>query len=144
MPGFEIFGEEEKKEIMEVLDTGVLFRYEFAEQRNGIYKVAEFEKRFAEYCGSEYAQAVSSGSAALRVALAALGVSPGDEVITAAAGFEADVAVLIAFAGTMAVQTQRIASERDRAEQASTDLESVVEFQSGMLSNSTSGTSHRW
>ena len=33
MPGFEIFGEEEKKEILDVLDTGVLFRYEFAEQR---------------------------------------------------------------------------------------------------------------
>ncbi|MBW2019508.1 MAG: DegT/DnrJ/EryC1/StrS family aminotransferase [Deltaproteobacteria bacterium] len=82
MPGFEVFGEEEKREVLEVLDTGVLFRYEFAEQRKGVYKVAEFEKRFAEYCGAAYAQAVSSGTAALRVAMAALGISPGDEVIT--------------------------------------------------------------
>jgi 8-amino-3,8-dideoxy-alpha-D-manno-octulosonate transaminase len=82
MPGFEVFGEEEKKEILEVLDTGVLFRYEFLEQRKGIFKVAEFEKRFAAYCGVKYAQAVSSGTAALRVALAGLGISPGDEVIT--------------------------------------------------------------
>jgi 8-amino-3,8-dideoxy-alpha-D-manno-octulosonate transaminase len=37
MPGFEIFGEEEKKEINEVLETGVLFRYEFPDQRKGIY-----------------------------------------------------------------------------------------------------------
>ena len=82
MPGFEVFGEEEKQEILEVLETGVLFRYEFAEKRKGIYKVAEFEKRFAEYCKVGYAQAVSSGTAALRVALAALGISTGDEVIT--------------------------------------------------------------
>ncbi len=82
MPGYEVFGEEEKREILEVLDTGVLFRYEFAEKRNGVYKVAEFEKRFADYCGTAYAQAVSSGTAALRVAMAALGVGPGDEVIT--------------------------------------------------------------
>jgi 8-amino-3,8-dideoxy-alpha-D-manno-octulosonate transaminase len=82
MPGFEIFGEEEKKEIMDVLDTGVLFRYEFNEQRKGIYKVKEFEEKFARYCGSSQAQAVTSGTAALKVALTALGIGPGDEVIT--------------------------------------------------------------
>ena len=82
MPGFEVFGEEEKKEIMQVLDTGVLFRYEFPEQRHGIYKVRSFEKEFARYCGARFGQAVTSGTAALKVALAALGVGPGDEVIT--------------------------------------------------------------
>lgn len=82
MPGFEVFGEEEKREIMEVLDTGVLFRYEFGEQRRGIYKVKSFEEKFASYCGARYAQAVTSGTAALKVALAALGVGAGDEVIT--------------------------------------------------------------
>ena len=82
MPGFEIFGEEEKKEIMDVLDTGVLFRYEFGEQRKGVYKVKEFEEKFAQYCNSSFGQAVTSGSAALKVALTALGIGPGDEVIT--------------------------------------------------------------
>jgi 8-amino-3,8-dideoxy-alpha-D-manno-octulosonate transaminase len=82
MPGFEIFGEEEKKEIMDVLDTGVLFRYEFGEQRRGIYKVKEFEEKFAQYCNSSFGQAVTSGTAALKVALTALGIGPGDEVIT--------------------------------------------------------------
>ena len=82
MPGFELFGDEEKKQIQDVLDTGVLFRYEFAEQRKGIYKVREFEEKFAAYSGAKYGQAVTSGSTALKVALTALGVGPGDEVIT--------------------------------------------------------------
>ncbi len=82
MPGFEIFGEEEKKEIMDVLNTGVLFRYEFNEQRKGVFKVRQFEEKFAAYCGSAHAQAVTSGTAALKVALKALGVGPGDEVVT--------------------------------------------------------------
>ncbi len=82
MPGFEVFGAEEKREIMDVLDTGVLFRYEFGDQRNGIFKVREFEEKFAAYCGSKHGQAVTSGTAALKVAMIALGIGPGDEVIT--------------------------------------------------------------
>ena len=82
MPGFEVFGAEEKQQVNEVLDSGVLFRYEFAAQRNGVWKVREFEQAFAAYTGAGYAQAVTSGTAALKVALAALGVGAGDEVIT--------------------------------------------------------------
>ena len=82
MPGYEIIGEEEKKEILEVLTNKVVFRYGFDAERKGVYKVATFEKEFAKYCGVDHALAVSSGTAALRVALAALGISPGDEVIT--------------------------------------------------------------
>ncbi|MFH7321487.1 DegT/DnrJ/EryC1/StrS family aminotransferase [Desulfurivibrio sp. D14AmB] len=82
MPGFEIFGDEEKQQIAEVLDTGVLFRYEFVNERRGIYKVRQFEEEFASYCGVKHAQAVTSGTAALKVALTAMGVGPGDEVIT--------------------------------------------------------------
>ena len=82
MPGFEVFGDKEKQEIMDVLETGVLFRYEFGEQRQGVYKVRTFEENFARYTGAGYAQAVTSGTVALKVALAVLGVGPGDEVIT--------------------------------------------------------------
>ena len=82
VPGFEIFGKEEKEQVLEVLDSGVLFRYEFAAQRKGVWKVAEFERAFAAYTGAAHAQAVSSGTAALKVALAALGLGAGDEVIT--------------------------------------------------------------
>jgi len=82
VPGFEIFGAEEKEQVLEVLESGVLFRYEFAAQRKGIWKVREFEQAFAAYTGAAHAQAVTSGTAALKVALAALGVGAGDEVIT--------------------------------------------------------------
>ena len=44
-------------------------------------KGMEFEKRFAEWQGSKYAVSVNSGTAALHVALSALGIGPGDEVI---------------------------------------------------------------
>jgi len=89
MPGYEVLGEEEKKEILEVLNTGVLFRYGFPAQRKGRYKVEEFEKKFAEFTGRKCALAVSSGSAALKVALATLGVGFGDEVITSGFTFVA-------------------------------------------------------
>jgi len=82
MPGYEWIGETEKEQVNEVLDTGILFRYEFNDARKGVYKVKEFEEKFAKYTGAVYAQAVTSGSAALKVALAALGIGPGDEVIT--------------------------------------------------------------
>ena len=82
MPGFEIFGAEEKQQVLDVLDSGVLFRYEFAAQRKDVWKVREFEQAFAAYTDATHAQAVTSGTAALKVALAALGVGAGDEVIT--------------------------------------------------------------
>jgi len=82
MPGYEVLGTEEKDLVLDVLSRGVLFRYEFPGERGGVYKVEEFEKAFALRTGARFALAVSSGTAALKVALAALGVGPGDEVIT--------------------------------------------------------------
>jgi dTDP-4-amino-4,6-dideoxygalactose transaminase len=45
-------------------------------------RAEELERRFAEYVGAEHALAVSSGTAAMHLVLVALGVGPGDEVIT--------------------------------------------------------------
>ena len=96
MPGFEVIGKEEFEEIKEIFEkSNVLFRHGFDILRNGVYKVREFEKEFAHYMGCEDALAVTSGSAALRVAMAALGIGKGDEVITQAFTFVATVEAII-------------------------------------------------
>ncbi len=81
MPGFEIFGDEERKEVLDVLETGVLFRYGFDQARKGHWKAGTFEKEMAEKIGAGYCHLCSSGTAALSVALAACGIGAGDEVI---------------------------------------------------------------
>ncbi len=43
--------------------------------------IVEFEQKFARYCGAQYGVAISNGTAALHLALEALGVTKGDEVI---------------------------------------------------------------
>lgn len=91
MPGFEIFGDEERKEVSEVLETGVLFRYGFDQARNNHWKAGTFEKELAEKIGVGYCHLCSSGTAALSIALAACGVGVGDEVIVPPFTFVATV-----------------------------------------------------
>ena len=77
-PGGLLIGEEEKAAVMEVLDSQSLFRHYGPRP---LHKVARFERAFADALGARYAVGVTSGTAALMTALAALGVGPGDEVI---------------------------------------------------------------
>src|SRR5215510_5877160 len=97
MPGFELWSDAERKEVNEVLETGILMRYGFDTPRKGIWKSKELEKAICERFGSRYAQLTSSGTAALTTALASLGIGAGDEVImpsfTFVASFEAVVSV---------------------------------------------------
>jgi len=97
MPGFEIFGDEERKQVNDVLETGILMRYGFDGLRNGHWKAKEFETSFAQRMGVEHCQLVSSGTAALTVALASAGIGAGDEVImptfTFVASFESILAL---------------------------------------------------
>lgn len=89
MAGAELIGKEEIKEVMDVLSTGVFARYGFDKERAGFWKARDFERAFAKYEGAEYALGVTSGSAALKVALTALDIGPGDEVICPAFTFMA-------------------------------------------------------
>ncbi len=81
MPGMEVYGAEERKEVNDVLETGALFRYGFDELRKGMWKTKEFEAEVTKFTGAKYAHAVSSGSTAVTTLLAAAGVGLGDEIV---------------------------------------------------------------
>jgi 8-amino-3,8-dideoxy-alpha-D-manno-octulosonate transaminase len=93
MPGFELWSDAERKEVNDVLETGILMRYGFDAARKGSWKSKELEAEICRRFNTGYAQLVSSGTAALTTAMAALGIGAGDEVImpsfTFVASFEA-------------------------------------------------------
>lgn len=97
MPGFELWSDKERKEVTDVLETGILMRYGFDGPRKGIWKSKELEAAINKTFGSKYAQLTSSGTAALTTAMSALGIGYGDEVITPSftfvASFEAVLSV---------------------------------------------------
>ena len=97
MPGYELWSDKERKEVNDVLETGILMRYGFDAPRKDIWKSKELEMAICETFGSQYAQLTSSGTSALSTAMAALGIGYGDEVITPAftfvASFEAVLSV---------------------------------------------------
>jgi len=96
VPGFEVIGAGEQAEVDDVFRRGgVLFRHSFDALRNDCYKVKEFEAAFAHRMGVPHALAVTSGTAALRVALAVLDLQPGDEVITQSFTFVATAEAII-------------------------------------------------
>lgn len=68
-----LIGKEEKESVLRVLDSGCLAQGP---------EVAAFEKEFSEFCGASFATASTSGTTALQLAMLALGIGEGDEVIT--------------------------------------------------------------
>jgi len=78
-------GEEEIDEVVDSLRTGWITTGP---------KVKRFEEEFAAFVGSPQALAVNSGTAAMHVALATLGIGPGDAVITTPMTFCSTVHVI--------------------------------------------------
>ncbi|MFM8902643.1 MAG: DegT/DnrJ/EryC1/StrS family aminotransferase [Actinomycetota bacterium] len=96
MPGYELIGAEEQADVDDIFQHGgVLFRHSFDAIRQDRWKVRDFERAFAKSLGVPHALAVTSGTAALRVALAVLDLQPGDEVITQSFTFVATVEAII-------------------------------------------------
>jgi perosamine synthetase len=86
-------GPEEAAAVAEVLESGMLTMGD---------KVAELEQAVARACGVDHAAAVSSGTAALHLAVLALGIGEGDEVLVPAYTFPA-TANVVALAGARPV-----------------------------------------
>lgn len=96
-PGALLMGREEEKAVLEVLRSKSLFRYYGPEV---LGKAAEFERRFAARIGSRHALAVNSGTSALKCALHAVGVGPGDTVLVPAFSYIATADVVLSLGAT--------------------------------------------
>jgi dTDP-4-amino-4,6-dideoxygalactose transaminase len=103
-PAWPVFDHRERQALLEVLDSGKWWRMSFGEAvepkepETGLPrpKVAEFQERFARAHDSRYGVACANGTAAIEVALKALGVGPGDEVIVPPYTFIATASAVLA------------------------------------------------
>lgn len=96
MPGWELIGKEERDAVNDVFDKGgILYRYGFDKLRQNIFRVDDFEREIAKKLNVKYALCVASGTAALKTSLIALGIKPGDEVITQSFTFVATVEAIL-------------------------------------------------
>lgn len=101
-PGFDLIGEPEIEQVLNVLRGGWIYRYGQDENPNFRAQVWNFEQAMADLTRVRYAVAVNSGSTALWLALLALGIGAGDEVIVPGFTFIASISS-IAFAGAIPV-----------------------------------------
>jgi len=89
------YDETERQAVMQVLESRVWWRTPGT-------RTLEFEQAFAKYHGAKYGIAVTNGTAAIEVVMAALGIGPGDEVIIPDFTFVATASAVL-FAGAMPV-----------------------------------------
>lgn len=94
-PGAYCFGDEERKEVMDVLECGHLSRYGSLDDPNFKHKVYSLEQEFATYSEAKHVIATSSGTNSLLIALLALGISDGDEVLVPGYTFVASIGSII-------------------------------------------------
>jgi len=93
-PGSQMIGKEEEKGVLEVVRSGILARDRFENVRK-YFKVRTFEDEFRKYMGAKHALAVCNATQGLAIAMGALGIGPGDEVIVPAYTFIATVAAVV-------------------------------------------------
>lgn len=101
-PGAFWYGKEEMDAVMEVMQSGYLFRYGNENDPKFLHKVSTLEKEFARYSNAKFVVATSSGTSSLVASVLALGLKPGDEIIVPAYTFVASYSSII-FAGMVPV-----------------------------------------
>ncbi len=92
-PEWPIYDDKERRVLMEVLETRIWWRTPGT-------KTQEFEREFAAFHGARHGVAVTNGTAAIEVVMAALNVGPGDEVIVPDFTFIATASAVL-FAGAL-------------------------------------------
>ncbi|TAM78936.1 MAG: DegT/DnrJ/EryC1/StrS family aminotransferase [Acidobacteria bacterium] len=88
-PSWPVFDDSEERALVNVLRSGKWWRYSYGEglelrereDSQSRSRVAEFQEAFARFQGAKYGVGCANGTAAIEVALKALGIGPGDEVI---------------------------------------------------------------
>ena len=93
-PGRELIGEAEIAEVLDVLRSGYVSRYGPDDARFPA-KVRTFEEEVMRRSGARYAVAVNAGTSALLMAMAAVGVGPGDEVIVPGFTYVASISAIV-------------------------------------------------
>ncbi len=88
-----VFGEDEIEAVTKVLRSGKVSQWTGSE-------VTDFEKEFAQYCQTKYAVALANGTVAIELALRALGVGQGDEVIVTSRSFVASASSIVLVGAT--------------------------------------------
>ncbi len=101
-PGSYWIGEEERREVLDVLEGGRLSRYGDLSDPRFTHKVYTLEREFAAYLGVPYTLATSSGTSALICSMLAIGLKPGDEILVPAYTFVASYSAAI-FLGVVPV-----------------------------------------
>src|SRR6056297_2449637 len=94
-PGAFMIGDEEGSQVEEVMSSGHLSRFGSNEDPKFKQKVFTLEKEYAQYSGTDYCIATTSGTTSLLVSLLALGIGRGDEVIVPAYSFAASYSAII-------------------------------------------------
>jgi dTDP-4-amino-4,6-dideoxygalactose transaminase len=98
-PGSFLVGEEERRHVAEVMETGYLSRYGSESDPRFKHKVVTLERLFAERSGVRHALAVNGGTGAIMASLVALGVGPGVEVLVPGYTFVASISAVLAVGG---------------------------------------------
>ncbi len=99
-PGWYLIGEEEKREVEDVLETGYVYRYGTADNPHFKRKVFTLQQEFARTIGVEHCVAVSGGTGALMASLAALGLGAGDEILVPGYTFVASIGAALLIGAT--------------------------------------------